>query len=367
MGGVGLPSPGSDPARRPQLTGQIRLGAFDVHETLGSGGMGVVRRAVHRPTGLDVAIKVLRSLQSREPEFAAAFRAEVRAVASLDHPGIITVLDHGEVDTHAARQSGDVLVAGSPYLVMQIMPGGTLGRERTYRWPALRSILMGLLDALAHAHARGVLHRDIKRGNVLFAHPDGPGRGLRLTDFGIAHVAGTTDEEGVFGSPSYMAPEQCLGEWRDHGPWTDLYGVGCLAWSLATGRTPFTGGYAQLLEAHVVDDPPDFLPLQAVPRGLERWLRSLLAKRPDRRPRFAAEAAALLRELGPAVALAEGAVEGEEHELELDSIREDLSLSDRATRPVASVTRRFALVAPTETGTSEALAPAAPMLPVPET
>jgi len=343
------------------------LGAFEVFEVLGSGGMGVVRRAVHRPTGLNVAVKVLQ--ESHDRDFVAAFRSEVRAVASLSHPGIITVLDHGEVPEHAETQSGGLLKGGNPFLVMELMPGGTLSRSRTYPWPALRSILMGLLDALAHAHARGVLHRDIKRGNVLLAHPDGPHRGLRLTDFGIAHVAGTTDEEGVFGSPSYMAPEQCLGSWREHGPWTDLYGVGCLAWSLATGAPPFAGSYAQLLEAHVVEDPPDFLPRQEVPPDFEDWLRLLLAKRPDDRPRYAAEAAALLRELGPVEPLPEGSVadsfdvfEGFEPE---DA--DGASLSDRATRPVASVTRRFALGSHTATGRVPAVGMPLPTLVVPET
>jgi serine/threonine protein kinase/tetratricopeptide (TPR) repeat protein len=248
-----------------------------------------------------VAIKVITGERAEHPYFRASFHNEVRAVASLEHPAIVRVLDHGEVGPHGAAG----LAPGSPYLVMERASGGTLraAEQRALAWPEIRTILLALLGALAHAHARGIIHRDLKPGNVLVCGRDDPRPGLKLTDFGLARLledhegAGTV--EAVRGTLHYLSPEQARGLWRDQGPWTDLYALGCIAWQLATGRPPF-GGFQgdDLLRAHVAEPLPAFPPRRGLPAGYPDWVASLLAKRPWDRPQRAADAAWALSRLG---------------------------------------------------------------------
>jgi hypothetical protein len=176
-------------------------------------------------------------------------------------------------------------------------------------WPKIRSLLLSLLDALAHAHARSVIHRDLKPENVLVSQRPEGGWRPKLVDFGIAHqapdassVATTIEQEiGPMGTPAYMAPEQINGDWRDHGPWTDLYALGCMAWELVCGRPPFDASNALLLmNAHLSDPLPDFRPSVAVPEGFEGWVRRLLEKQWQRRFEWAADAAAALGALDDA-------------------------------------------------------------------
>jgi eukaryotic-like serine/threonine-protein kinase len=274
----------------------LPLGPFDLIKPIAAGGMAEVWRARHREQRIGVAVKVVTARYARNPNFVSRFADEVRAVASLDHPGIVHVLDHGEVDETTAAGS-DKLVAGSPWLAMELASGGTLERARPNGWSRLRQTLLGLLDALAHAHARGVIHRDLKPGNVLLATRRDLRPGLKLTDFGIAHARrADTEQSEVVGTPAYMAPEQILGRWRDHGPWTDLYALGCLGWWFTTGGTPFAGRpAADILRAHLRTEAPAFTPHYAVPDELESWLRVLLEKAHTDRFDCAADAAAVLK------------------------------------------------------------------------
>jgi serine/threonine protein kinase/tetratricopeptide (TPR) repeat protein len=254
----------------------------------------------HVGTGMPVSVKFMTGDKARESAFINAFENEVRAVASLDHPAIIRVLDLGRIP----EGSPEPLQAGVPYLVMELASGGTLraADRRAMVWPEMKTILLTLLSALGHAHARGIIHRDLKPGNVLVCAVDDPRPGLKLSDFGLARRVDALERSGsvepVRGTLHYMAPEQCQGRWRDQGPWTDLYALGCIAYQLATGRPPFRGASGDaLMNAHLHEPPPALPPRRGLPDGYAEWVGRLLAKAPEDRPQRAADAAWLLAHL----------------------------------------------------------------------
>lgn len=276
----------------------IRLGPFGLLEPIARGGMAEVWRGVHMRQQIPVAIKVITSSRAREEEFLHAFKTEVQAVARLHHPSIVMIFDHGEVTAEAALTSRGRLIEGSPYLAMELASWGSLDRVRLpLRWDDLLRILLSLLDALAHAHARGVVHRDLKPGNILLSAPGDVRPGLKLTDFGIAHALEHEQRPGAAeassGTPHFMAPEQFLGDWRDYGPWTDLYALGCVAHMLCTGKLPFEADNPmQLAWAHVNTPPPKLsVPENSgIPAAFESWLMRLLEKNPADRFQRAADA-----------------------------------------------------------------------------
>jgi serine/threonine protein kinase/tetratricopeptide (TPR) repeat protein len=278
----------------------ISLGPFDLKFALGRGGMGVVWAGMHRVQQVPVAVKFLTV--GKTASLRAAFRNEVRAVAGLDHPHIVMVYDFGEVDEAVERASEGAFTKGTPYLAMELADRGSLNRVRgRMRWYQVREVLLSLLDGLAHAHARGVIHRDIKPGNVLI----GEGRaGVKLTDFGLAHAVEREIEQRVnedfrAGTPAYMAPEQFHGSWRDYGPWTDLYALGCLTYSVVTGRPPFDSRDPhETMRLHLSGAVPPLRAPMAVADGFEEWLRRLLRKDPAHRFQRAADAAWALEQLG---------------------------------------------------------------------
>jgi len=271
---------------------QVSLGPFTLDRLIGTGGMAEVWLARHQGTGATVAVKVVGGEATRHHRWLARFRNEIRAVAGLRHPSIVHVDDFGEISQEAEARSEGRLRAGSPYLVMEYVDGGSL-KDQAGRlpWYLLRASLLRLLDALAHAHGRGLIHRDITPGNVL-----GDGTVVKLADFGLSHqVQGNQrkSEMGVSGTPAYMAPEQWEGQWRDYGPWTDLYGVGCLAWTMVAGRPPFRapGDLAGLRDLHLWQKLPPLRSRIGLPAGFEDWLGVLLEKDPVARFRRAADAA----------------------------------------------------------------------------
>jgi serine/threonine protein kinase/tetratricopeptide (TPR) repeat protein len=286
----------------------IRLGQFDLVSPIAKGGMGEVWEAVHIHQDIPVAIKVLTAQRARDPAFQADFRSEVAAVARLNHPGAVMVFDYGQVDADAERASRGTLIAGGPYLVMELVDGGSLNPAAApHRWPTVRHILLSLLDALAHAHARGLVHRDLKPENVLIDLGSSSLPRIKLTDFGIAHAldrhsrteaAGWGAETLIVGTPMYMSPEQVNGQWRDYGPWTDLYALGCMAYELVTGHVPFEGStFMELAVAHLGTPAPDLEPAYPVPHGYEQWVHHLLEKNPRHRFRRASDAAWALANL----------------------------------------------------------------------
>jgi serine/threonine protein kinase/tetratricopeptide (TPR) repeat protein len=290
-----------------------------------------------------VAVKVLYTDGGLSPDLERAVLEEVRAVAGLEHPGIVALLDHGLTPEDSPQTSQGRIAGRAPWLAMELASGGALAPfcrsdHPPLPWRNLRALLLALLDALAHAHARGVVHRDLKPANILLCTRDDLRPGPKLSDFGLARVLRqrdddaplhrTADVEDVAGTLHYMAPEQIEGAWRDFGAWTDLYGLGCIAFELATGRRPYAGETVpELIAARVEGRTRPWRPRCALPRGLGRWVARLLEPSPRRRFRRAADAAWALIRLPP---LEEGLDEGTPGDLPLQgpTHSHDLALSE---------------------------------------
>ena len=275
------------------------IGPFTLEDELGRGGMARVWRARMTARNATVALKVMSADKTAGAEFAALFEREVQAAASLDHPGIIQVLDSGVVAAGEADAEREI-DAGAPWLAMEVASDGSLetwtGKasfDDIHRW------LSEALEALGHAHARGVLHRDLKPANLLLAGPDDPRPGLKLSDFGIARLISdggwSSEGRGLVGTPIYMAPELFEGDPNEHGPWTDLYALGCVAHELVSGKPPFHApNILALVQAHVVRPPPPLPHRDDVPPGFQAWVARLLAKQPGSRFQRAEDALAAL-------------------------------------------------------------------------
>lgn len=285
----------------------IKIGQFYLEECVGEGGMGEVWRGRHVEQGTEVAIKVILTEQALNDRFRIAFRQEARSVAGLSHPFVIDVVDYGTVDEEIAESSVGRLRSGSPYLVMEYAKYGSLQgvMNQELTWSGVKLLVFSLLDALAHSHARGMVHRDIKPQNVLLTETINGWPGVRLTDFGLAYALWDSrlisGWHRMAGTPEYMAPEQVLSDWRNYGAATDLYGLGCLVYLMVTGATPFDGNNIfQIAKAHVEASVPPISTTMQTPDGLDDWLGVMLAKKPsDRFPSAAAAAYALRQICGP--------------------------------------------------------------------
>ncbi len=256
-----------------------RLGRYRILEALGRGGMGVVYRAHDPELDREVAVKALSAAllvegEERE-EFLERFRREARAAARLSHPGIVAVHDAG-IDEPS----------GTPYLVMELVQGVTLHavlREQGALPVSQALEIVGEVGAaLAEAHRAGIVHRDVKPGNVLL---DVRGR-ARLADFGIARLPGSelTRAGAGLGTPGFAAPEVVRGGVADAR--SDLFSLGALAYALLTGRRPFDGPTPSAATLAVLErepEPPTVLRPE-LPRGLSEAVLAALAKEPARRP-----------------------------------------------------------------------------------
>jgi eukaryotic-like serine/threonine-protein kinase len=259
------------------------LGPYQILDEIGRGNMGVVYRAYQPALDRTVAIKVLPARLATDPTFVERFRREAKAVARLSHPNIPVVYDSGELE-------------GSTYIVTQFIDGFTL-REKLgvpVPWDTTVSVVEALASALDHAHAHGVVHRDVKPANTII---DTAGKPF-LTDFGLARILESglrlTRAGTVLGTPSYMSPEQGAG--NEAGPQADQYSLAVIAYQMLTGTLPFTGSSpTAVMIAHIESPVPaassrNRLLVPAVDAVLAR----ALAKRPEERyPSCAAFAAAL--------------------------------------------------------------------------
>ncbi|MFC4070174.1 serine/threonine-protein kinase [Actinoplanes subglobosus] len=260
-------------------TGDLIDGRFRLRGRLGAGGMSVVWRAHDEVLGRDVAVKVLSPALARDPARLAHIRDEARAVARLRHPNIVEVYDYGE--------------AGSlPYLVMEVAEGRTLAQLLTagaLPWETAVVIVAQVAAALAAAHERDVVHRDVKPDNVVVS-----GARVKLLDFGISALSGDDDRTTgyLLGTPAYLAPERL-----EHGvvrPATDVYALGLLLYRALAGRLPWAASTAtQMLRAHRYHEPHGLPPVAGLPAEVADLCRRCLAKNPAHRPSAAAAAEAL--------------------------------------------------------------------------
>ena len=282
------------------MPSDLQLGPFRLDRPLARGGMARIFRATHIHHDQPVAVKVMTGEQAKKSRFVESFRGEVRAVARMNHPNIIRVFDYGEIPEDLADDSDQGLSGGSPYMVMELAES-TLSQlqHSQLHWSQVHTMLVYILDALAHSHARGLIHRDLKPDNILFLSDHRQSR-LKLTDFGIAYGMDgdrrlRAEDEVITGTPRYMAPEQIRGRIRDQGPWTDLYALGCLTYWMVTGHPPFSANTVdEVLRAHLTADRPTLTPRINTPDGFEQWTARLVARNPHRRFQRAADAAAAL-------------------------------------------------------------------------
>src|SRR5919112_4809114 len=247
---------------------------YDVVRPLGSGGMGEVYLARDRVLGRDVALKVLRKQYAGDDEFAERFKREAMSAASLSHSNIIQVYDRGETEE------------GASYIAMEYVPGGTL-KERISREGLLEAAdAAGLgaqvAQALAAAHDRGMVHRDIKPQNVLLAARGG----AKVADFGIARAgsSATISRTGsVMGTAGYMSPEQALGE--PATPKSDLYSLGVVLYEALTGELPYTADNPIAVSMKHVNEPvhPPREIDPTIPEGMNALVTRLMAKNPEDR------------------------------------------------------------------------------------
>ncbi|HUQ79943.1 MAG TPA: protein kinase [Gemmatimonadaceae bacterium] len=255
---------------------------YELEDEIGRGGMSVVFRARDLRLNRPVAIKVLPPELAHDPAIRARFTREAQMSAQLSHAHIVPIYDVGERD-------------GIAWFVMALVTGGNLGthltREPRPPLDEVRRILCETADALAYAHLRGVIHRDIKPDNILLDRQTGR---AMVTDFGIAWAmeAGSrlTATGIAVGTPTYMSPEQAVGDRQLDGR-SDIYSVGVLAYQMLTGRVPFEAGNAMaLLLKHVTERPRPISDLRAdTPRALRETIERAMMKAPeDRWPTAAA-------------------------------------------------------------------------------
>ncbi|MEO6776427.1 MAG: serine/threonine-protein kinase [Kofleriaceae bacterium] len=262
--------------------GAIVLERYRVEAELGAGAMGVVYRARHTKLDRLVALKVMHEHLMHEPSLMSRFQREAKVAARLAHPNVAAVLDVGETED---RKQVIVLELVEGTSLDEIMDEFPLAPERIVRFVA------HLLRGLDHAHAMGLVHRDLKPDNVIVERDASGAETARIVDFGIATLVendGTleklTGTGMIIGTPLYMAPEQARAEPVDHR--ADLYALGIMLYEMLSGTSPFAGSAMEVAVAKMDKDPPPIAeraPGVAVDPVLAAFMAKLIARKPDQR------------------------------------------------------------------------------------
>ena len=277
------------------MLGDTLGGRYLLSGLLGAGGMAEVFLAHDRILGRDLALKVLKEHYAKDERFVGRFRREARSAAALNHPNVVQIYDQGRAED------------GRYYIAMEYVPGGSLEDLILRRGPLGPSeaarLASQVAEALHAAHIRGIVHRDIKPQNVLL---DKAGN-AKVADFGIALAASRTSTSGtnlLFGTPSYMSPEQAMGE--RVGPESDLYSLGVVLYEMLTGTVPFAaeGALATAMK-HLTELPlPPTKRNASVPEAMDALVMKLLSKDPEDRYPNAAQLIEDLRQAREGVPLA---------------------------------------------------------------
>ena len=246
------------------------LGHYKILRLLGAGGMGEVYAAEDLTLGRTVAVKILSAAVASSPADLDRFEREAKALAKLSHPNIVKVHDYGEHE-------------GSPYIVMEYMPGGTLRKilGKPIPWQIALRLLLPVARGVEYAHQRGIVHRDIKPTNILITESGDP----MLSDFGIAKSKTFADDEGewLVGTPAYMSPEQAKGEHVDGR--SDVYALGVTLYRILTGQLPFSSDSAtSLINSHAEMPIPDVRSVKSnIPAVWQEVVAKAMAKDPKDR------------------------------------------------------------------------------------
>ncbi len=277
--------------------------SFDKYEIkcrIGEGGMGLVYEAVHTVIEKRVAIKVLREDFSRRPEVVERFRQEAKSASRIGHENIVDISDFGTTPH------------GQSYFVMEYLEGedlaNVLARERILGSEQTANIVLQCCDALGAAHAKGIVHRDMKPENIFLVERPGRPDFVKIVDFGIAKMSDIETEGApgrkltktgmIFGTPEYMSPEQAAGKPLDHR--VDIYALGVILFECLTGRVPFVGdSFMGILTQHMFEEPPSLRevnPNLDCSSELELVVAKALAKDPDERYQTMTELSEAIRE-----------------------------------------------------------------------
>ncbi|MGH8666873.1 MAG: serine/threonine-protein kinase [Burkholderiales bacterium] len=313
-----------------------KLGKYLIRRELGKGAMGIVYEGFDPLIERIVAIKTIRPEQlnkNQAAEILARFKREAQAAGRLNHPHIVAIYDYGE----DAPASGSEAIA---YIAMEFIKGRELrdyfeANER-FPLPAVERIMGQMLDALEHAHARGVIHRDVKPANIILLEHGA----VKVADFGIARLESSelTQAGAVLGTPAYMSPEQFLGQPVDKR--SDLFSCGVVLYQFLTGEKPFTGNVTTIMYKVLTEEPlaPSMLNT-TLPPAWDAVVRKAMAKKPAERYQSAAEFAAAIRDAAAGASveatLVQPAAAGTDDATVADSTSEPtLRMQPPQTRPV---------------------------------
>jgi tetratricopeptide (TPR) repeat protein/tRNA A-37 threonylcarbamoyl transferase component Bud32 len=284
---------------RPDIAAAPEIESIEIMELLGKGGMSVVYKARQKQLDRIVAVKVLSKMAVRGEDGLKRFQKEARFTSSLEHPNIVKTISFG------------VSKDGQPYLVMEYLEGLSLADELKQngrlKLQKFKDVFLPALSALNHAHQAGLVHRDIKPGNIMLCRNETAGETVKLVDFGIAKVFGEGESQtqqltktgAVLGSPAYMSPEQCQGKSLDGR--SDLYSMACVMYETLSGEPPFSGdSLLEVMQKHSIEPPPTVSEMSRkidIRKELAKVTLWGLAKDPAARPQTASEFARKLNEV----------------------------------------------------------------------